>query len=79
MRNRNWITPELYAEIVASYPENGDISLSGSNTRNHESFAVAAEKLFPAGRIFASMKQLDQVADKFCSKWAVKKLTPVNI
>ena len=76
MSDLNGITPKLDAEIETSFPENGDTSLSGSNTRNHEAFALAAKKLFPIGRIFASMKQLDQVADKFCSKWAVKKTHP---
>ena len=76
MKDLDWITPQLNNEILDCLPAEGDISLCGSNSRNHDAFAIAAKKLFPIGRIFASPKQLDQVADKFCSKWAVKKIHP---
>ena len=37
-------------------------------------FAVNCNLLFPKGRLFASSKQLDQVADTFLEAWAVSKL-----
>ena len=33
-------------------------------------------RLFPPRRVFASSKQLDQVAEIFCSRWAVRKTHP---
>jgi hypothetical protein len=38
-------------------------------------FQHKISQLFASGRIFASFKQLDQVADMFLDAWAAKKTT----
>jgi hypothetical protein len=69
---KNWLTPGLVEEITSLFPRTADIT-SESGERNKEMFAVNFNQLFPKGRLFASSKQLKQVADMFLEAWAVSK------
>ena len=60
-------------KFVPFFPKSSDICLSKNNQRNKESFTKAANKLFPIGRVFASNRQLDQVAEKLSQSWGLKK------
>ena len=72
LSQKNWITEELHREIHLLFPTADEIKNNATNERCMLSFKEKAKKLFPVGRVFASNKQLDQVASMFCSAWAIK-------
>jgi hypothetical protein len=64
LQGRNWLTPGLVDEISSLFPTADDVNPS-SGARDKDQFAINCLELFPVGRIFASYKQLDQVAKMF--------------
>ena len=68
----NWLSSDLIDEITSLLPTEADVNPSNGE-RNKDSFAENCLLLFPKGRVFASEKQIDQVADMFMDGWAYKK------
>jgi hypothetical protein len=66
----NWVTFGLELELKECLPTRVDVSLDGDNRRDSQSLQVAASRMFPVGRIFASSKQLEQVCRRFADAWA---------
>jgi hypothetical protein len=72
LQSMNWLSTDLVTEITSLLPTTGDVNpLTGE--RDKERFAENCLLLFPTGRVFASEKQIDQVADMFMDGWACKK------
>ena len=73
---KNWLTPDLVCEIERCFPTKAQITISadGDNVRDPQAFKVQATRLMPPGRIFASFKQLDQVAKLFLDAWGIQKI-----
>jgi hypothetical protein len=69
---KNWLTDELVDEITGLFPTADDIDPM-TGVRDQTKFTENCLKLFPKDRIFASEKQIDQVATKFLEAWAVVK------
>jgi hypothetical protein len=72
LRQKNWLTDELVEEIIALYPKSEDVDPT-TGARDQTKFADNCNKLFPKDRVFASEKQIDQVAAMFLEAWAVVK------
>ena len=69
----DWV-PQPLKEHVASYCyKRNNHNNTVDNQRDMTDFTNACEKLFAKKRIFASHRQLDQVAEMFLSSWGVKK------
>jgi hypothetical protein len=66
----NWVTVGLELELKECLPTRVDVSLDGDNRCDSQSLLVAASRMFPVGRIFASSKQLEQVCRRFADAWA---------
>jgi hypothetical protein len=68
IQGMNWLSTGLVNEITALYPTAADVN---PQTEEHEkdSFADNCFLLFPKDRIFASEKQIEQVADMFMDAW----------
>ena len=69
---KNWLTTGLVEEITSLFPMSDDIT-PDTGERNKEMFVINCNLLFPKGRLFASSKQLDQVAEMFLEAWAISK------
>jgi hypothetical protein len=70
---KDWITTDLCTEINQLYPSIAEKD-PVTGKRDHAAFIVKARTLFPIGRVFASFKQLDQVAKQFLDAWAISKV-----
>jgi hypothetical protein len=71
---KDWLTSGLIHEILSLYPTCSEIKTNDDNKRDPNAFEHKISQLFPpAGRIFASFKQLDQTSDMFLDAWAIKK------
>jgi hypothetical protein len=55
------------------FPTPTDIQVDDDNKRDPIAFQHKIAQLFPVGRIFASFKQINQIADMFLGAWAIKK------
>ena len=64
LQEKNWLTTGLVDEISSLFPTSVDVDLS-TGERDKAKFVENCQQLFPVGRIFASYKQLDQVANMF--------------
>jgi hypothetical protein len=72
LQQKNWLTDELVNEITGLFPNSDDVDpMTGA--RDQTRFSENCSKLFPKDRIFASEKQIDQVAAMFLEAWAVVK------
>ena len=72
----DWITAELWEEIVEHVPSASDIDLDDDSnlpTKTTASFETKCHSLFPLGRQFANYKQLEQYVTLFCKSWSVLK------
>ena len=72
LQQKNWLTDELVNEITGLFPNSDDIDPS-TGARNQTRFSENCSKLFSKDRIFASEKQIDQVAAMFLEAWSVVK------
>lgn len=70
----NWITEDLEKEINLCCPTKDEICNINNGRRNNDSFSNKCSKLFFAGRVFASRKQLDQVSEMFLKAWCCRKI-----
>jgi hypothetical protein len=70
---KDWLTTDLCHEIIGLYPS---VHKKDPDTgkREQAAFVAKATIIFPLGRIFASFKQLDQVAKLFIDMWAIAKV-----
>jgi hypothetical protein len=71
------ITPKLHRHVESMFPGRGAIE-NGTGVPNKAAYQLACSVLFCSvlfkeGCIFASFKQLKQVATLFLDKWGVKK------
>ena len=73
LKKKDWITTDLLTEIIGLYPSTTEKD-PVSGKRDHAAFVAKAQLLFPKGRLFASFKQLDQVAKLFLDAWAISKV-----
>ena len=71
--NFDWVPLPLKKEVSSHCYRRNTENPTTNNARDQEDFLDACNKLFPQKRIFASHRQLDQVADMFLSSWGVKK------
>ena len=72
LQSMNWLSADLVEEITSLFPSTAHVNaLTGE--RDKDIFAEKCLLLFPKGRVFASEKQIDQVADMFMDGWACKK------
>jgi hypothetical protein len=67
----NWITSELRLHVETIFPKPGEIDI-GTGVHDTQAFQNACAVLFHEGHIFASTKQLKQVATLFLEKWSVR-------
>jgi hypothetical protein len=72
LQEKNWLTTGIIAEISSLFPTAVDVNPS-TGERDEAKFVENCQPLFPLGRIFASHKQLDQVAKMFLEAWAISK------
>ncbi len=72
IQGKNWLTPGLVNEITALLPLATDVNTQ-TGERNKDRFADNCLLLFPKDCIFASDKQIEQVADMFMDAWACRK------
>ena len=70
---QDWLTTDLRKEIITLYPTAAEKDRV-TGKRDHDAFQTKAKILFPVGRIFASFKQIDQVAKLFLDAWAISKV-----
>jgi hypothetical protein len=72
LQGKDWLTNGLVDEITVSFPNSNDIDpMTGA--RDQTRFSENCLKLFPQDRIFASEKQIEQVASMFLDAWSVVK------
>ena len=62
LQSMNWLSVALVNEITSLFPTAADVNVL--------SFAEKCLLSFPKGCVFASEKQIDQVADMFMDGWA---------
>jgi hypothetical protein len=72
LQQKNWLTDELVHEITGLFPTLDNIDPMMGD-RDQTRFSENCSKLFPKDRIFASEKQIDEVATMFLEAWAVVK------
>lgn len=72
--SENWLGSSLLDEITSYFPKQSDINYEDENKCDPVAFQHNVGKMFPVGRIFASSKQLDQVAEMLLSNWGIKKV-----
>jgi hypothetical protein len=72
IQGMNWLSTGLVNKITALYPTAADVNPQ-TGERDKDSFADNCLLLFPKDRIFASEKQIEQVADMFMDAWACRK------
>jgi hypothetical protein len=70
---KDWITTDLRNEIITLYPSAAEKD-PVTGKRDHAAFIAKAKMMFPVGRMFASFKQIDQVAKLFLDAWAISKV-----
>lgn len=68
LKAKEWLTPELVAEIQQFFPSEHDIQ-GPDGVRKKESLAQQMEEMFPVERKFASWKQLQQSIVMFSRPW----------
>lgn len=74
LKDCNWVTDGLSAEIQALFPTKNEIDANNNNQRDLDAFKLKAAKIFPVGRVFASYRQLEQVSSLFLNAWAVTRV-----
>ena len=72
-KEMNWLTEGLQREIVSLRPKPNDVERS-SGRRSSEAFKKACKTIFPIGRIFAFLFQLQQAARMFLDQWAISSI-----
>jgi hypothetical protein len=64
----DWMTEDLRNEVLQHHPKKKDIN-QDSNDRDKTVMVAQTEKMFPSGRLFASVEQLKQAAKLFGENW----------